>query len=195
MMSSREGPTASAPPKITITPLPSSLPSPIPTSTITLTISGHPTTVIAQSFVDRIFITVTQLSKFGCLYQASTAPNPSSTLLDSDPSATDSILPPPLPTTSITKLVGTEPSPSHTALYQLYVAQIASIVTSTASKQDARPLVVSLALKPTASAQLGVKDAVVRNDDDDEVDSLMSSEEERKRYMGVMDAVKQCRVW
>ncbi|KAJ9477703.1 Proteasome assembly chaperone 3 [Pseudozyma hubeiensis] len=195
-MSSRQPPTTSAPPKISITPLPSSLSSPIPTSTITLTISGHPTTVIAQSFVDRIFIIVTQLSKFGCLYQASTTRDPSSTLLDSDSSTTDSTLPPPLPTTSITKLVGTEPSPSHTALYQLYVAQIASIVTSTARREDARPLVVSLALKPTASAQVEsrVADVGLREDDDEE-DSLMSSEEERKRYMGVMDAVKQCRVW
>ncbi|EST06385.1 hypothetical protein PSEUBRA_004279 [Kalmanozyma brasiliensis GHG001] len=158
----------------------------IPTRTVTVTINGISTTVIAQSFTDRIFITVTQLSKFGCLYQASTSSNPAAPFEDG---AIGTGLPPPLPTTVVSKLVGTEPSPAYTTLYQLYVSQIASIVKSGASGED-RPLVVSLALKTSPSAEKG------RDEEDDEAEELLlTSEDERARFMAVMEAVQRCMVW
>ena len=84
----------------------------------------------------------------------------------------------------MTKLVGTEPSPTYTALYHLYIAQLASIVKH-AAPTDQRPLMVTLALKPTAAQR--------QPDDDD--DSLMSSETERTRFIAVMKMVTSCRVW
>ncbi|SPO22695.1 uncharacterized protein UTRI_01373 [Ustilago trichophora] len=179
--------------RVEVTPITSPV---IPTQTHTVTISGHPTTVIAQSFADRIFITITQLNKFGVLYQAVTSSNPSSSAGDlafEEPASTSS-LPPPLPTTSVSKLVGTEPSPAHTALYQLYVTQIASIVKHSQGGQDARPLIVSLALK--SSAQEGQKHTPAYGEDDDEDESLlMTSPEERERFIAIMEAVQRCRVW
>lgn len=188
---------ALSPPKVQVTPLPSTLPHPIPTATLTVDLSGHTTTIITQSFSDRIFITVTQLQKFGCFYQATTSSAPSSAFDSLSDEASQNSLPPPLPTTSVTKLTGTEPSPSYTALYQLYVAQIASIVKHSARGEDARPIVVSLALKPNPSATKkdGSEERRSHVDDDYEDEALMTSEEERTRYMGVMAAVKNCRVW
>ncbi|SPO24868.1 uncharacterized protein UTRI_01373_B [Ustilago trichophora] len=193
MMSTNRPNTGISALKVEVTPIKGPV---IPTSTLTVTISGHPTTVIAQSFADRIFITVTQLNKFGVLYQAvtSSAPSSSAGYLDFEP-ALKSTLPPPLPTTSVSKLVGTEPSPAHMALYQLYVAQIASIVKHSQNGQDGRPLIVSLALK--SSAKEGEKQAMAFGEDDDEDDEsfLMTSPEERERFMAIMKAVQECRVW
>lgn len=196
-------PSAGAPLKIEVTQVaPSSTPV-LPTSTATAIVGGHRTSVVAQSFADRIFITVTQLDKFGVLYSATTSTAPSS--LDHDGDAdldhartAASALPPPLPTTSVSKLVGTEPSPAHTALYQLYIAQIASIVKHH-SPTDPRPLLVSLALRPTASAA-STRDRVDTGqeyaDSDDEADSLLlTNEDERQRFMAIMELVQKCRVW
>ncbi|TKY85116.1 hypothetical protein EX895_006196 [Sporisorium graminicola] len=181
--------------KIEVTPVPASSSPVLPTKTSTETINGCPTTVITQSFADRIFITVTQLNKFGCFYQAVTSTNPAA--YDSEDAAHDggssSNLPPPLPSTSVSKLVGTEPSPAYTALYQLYVAQIASIVKRDAGG-DMRPLIVSLALKP--SANKGTTRDEGYEDSDDEADSLLlTSGDEQKRFVAVMETVQKCRVW
>ena len=181
--------------KVQVLPVPTSSTPVLPTKTTTNLINGQHTTVITQSFADRIFITVTQLNKFGCLYQAVTSSNPAA--FDSDPAdqaESNSPLPPPLPTTSVTKLVGTEPSPAYTALYQLYVAQIASIVKHGAAGGDARPLIVSLALKPMDK----VKKSEERDydDSDDESDSLLlTSEDEQKRFMAIMELVQKCKIW
>lgn len=183
MMSATSNPAAL---KATVQPVTSSAPV-IPTRTLTLPINGISTTVIAQSFTDRIFITVTQLSKFGCLYQASTSANPAAPFEEEGQVAAG--LPPPLPSTVVSKLVGTEPSPSYTTLYQLYVSQIASIVKSGAKGED-RPLVVSLALKTSAT---GEKGAIEEDDEAEEL--LLTSENERSRFMAVMEAVQRCRVW
>ncbi|CDU24553.1 uncharacterized protein SPSC_04054 [Sporisorium scitamineum] len=178
--------------KIDVTPVPASSTPVLPTKTIAETINGHPTTIITQSFADRIFIAVTQLNKFGCLYQAVTSTNLAA--LDNDAvEVSSSNLPPPLPSTSVSKLVGSEPSPAYTALYQLYVAQIASIVKHGAGG-DERPLIVSLALKPTATG--GSTGEGGYDDSDDEADSLLlTSEDERKQFITVMEAVQKCRVW
>ncbi|ETS61135.1 hypothetical protein PaG_05086 [Moesziomyces aphidis] len=165
--------------QISATQIPSSSPV-LPTRTASETVGGAPTTVITQSFADRIMITITQLNKFGCIYQATTSIDPADPL----PQHNDAgALPAPLPTTAVTKLVGTEPSPAYTALYHLYIAQLASIVKH-AAPTDQRPLIVTLALKPAAQEQ-----------QDDEDDSLMSSEAERSRYMAIMNMVGSCRVW
>ncbi|SJX61083.1 uncharacterized protein SRS1_12305 [Sporisorium reilianum f. sp. reilianum] len=173
--------------KIDITPIPTTSPV-LPTKRLTTPINSIPTHIIAQSFADRIFITVTQLNKFGCLYQATTSASPSA--LDHDPvEASGSDLPPPLASTSVSKLVGSEPSPAYTALYQLYVAQIASIVKRGAGG-DARPIIVSLALKPSEGK------GSAEGDWDDEGDLLLlTSEDERTRFIAVMEAVQKCRVW
>ncbi|SNX82384.1 uncharacterized protein MEPE_01090 [Melanopsichium pennsylvanicum] len=180
-----------------------------PTRTITAVVNGTNTTVIAQSFADRIFITVTQLSKFGVLYQAITSTNPgfssSSSSFDQYQPAASASLPSPLPSTSITRLVGTEPSPNHAALYQLYVSQIAAIIKIHASPHDARPLIVSLALKinpDSQSAPIAFQNDQDQHDEDrdqhdeDEDESLLlTSESERQRFIATMDLIQQCRVW
>lgn len=212
MMSSHLPATGVSVVKIEVTQVPSSFTPVLPTRTLTKTINGISTTVVAQSFADRIFITITQLNKFGVLYQAITCSNLSSSSYSNDldldvesnsPSASNSALPPPLPTTSVTKLVGTEPSPNHTALYQLYVAQIASIIKHQQANPsaDQRPLIVSLALEsnPSAASNLAlnsdVADGGESEDEDDAETALMTSQQERERLVGVMELVSQCRVW
>lgn len=125
----------------------------------------------------------------------SSTPSSSAADLAFEEPASSSTLPPPLPTTSVSKLVGTEPSPAHTALYQLYVAQIASVVKHSQGGQDGRPLIVSLALK--SSAQEGQKHTPAYGEDHDEDDEslLMTSPEERQRFMAIMEAVQRCRIW
>ena len=108
-------------------------------------------------------------------------------------------MPPPLPTTIVTKLVGTEPTPGHVALYQLYVSQVASIVHHAMDANAGRSVVVSLALKASASAD-GVGKERGRGggqdwDDDEAGEMLMSSEDERQRFVAIMGLVQQCRVW
>ncbi|KAJ1033566.1 hypothetical protein NDA13_001554 [Ustilago tritici] len=201
-MSNRQPPPATpSTSQITVAPLPPTTSPLLPTKTITTTILGHATTVIAQSFTDRVFITITQLSRFGVLYQASTSPSPSSHTDGSAaaPTTTAANLPPPLPTTIVTKLVGTEPTPGHVALYQLYVSQVASIVHHAMDANAGRSVVVSLALKASASAD-GVGKERGRGggqdwDDDEAGEMLMSSEDERQRFVAIMGLVQQCRVW
>lgn len=104
-----------------------------------------------------------------------------------------------MPNTTITKLVGSEPTPNHTALYQLYVSQVASIVKHLQREGDERSVVVSLALKTKASA--GAEGKVKQNnrgnegDDEDCDGELMSSDEERKRFLEIIGLVQECRVW
>lgn len=184
MMDPRPSPSISAI-KVEVTPV-NPLSSPILTKTTTTLINNHPTTIITQSFTDRIFITVTQLNKFGVLYQASTSSNPASSLDEVEKQSAE--LPPPLPTTVVSKLVGTEPSPAYTALFELYVAQIASVVKH-AARGEERPLIVSLALKTLERTGEGVEE------EDEDGELLLTSEEERARFMAVMEAVQRCRVW
>lgn len=195
--------------KVEVTPIAAASCPVLPTKTCTADIGGQATTVISQAFSDRIFLSITQLGKFGCLYQATTSTNPASSL-DPDTeseaptrSGSGSTLPPPLPTTSVSKLVGTEPTPAHSTLYQLYVAQIASIVKHQAVS-DPRPLIVSLALKtsPLANAdsaagkETTMDSTLEHNGWDDEQDALLvASEQERQRFMAVMELVQKCRVW
>lgn len=163
----------------------------LPVQTLSASILQVPSTVIVQLFADRVFVTVTQLNKFGCLYQASTSTDPSTNPMPDDSASADPdafYLPPPLPSTSITKLVGTEPSPAHAALYELYVSQIASILRH-CSPTESRPLIVSLALQPTKRPALG-KDA--HSDDDDDEDGLLMHSNERERFLGIMQLVHQC---
>lgn len=161
----------------------------LPVQTLTASILDVQSTVIVQLFADRVFVTVTQLNKFGCLYQASTSTNPSvQSVRDEDEGLQEpqtSGLPPPLPSTSISKLVGTEPSPAHAALYELYVSQIASIVKH-CSPTDPRPLVVSLALQPAKQR------APTEDQDEDEEDGLLMDASERERFLGIMNLVQQC---
>lgn len=93
-----------------------------------------------------------------------------------------------MPTTSVTKLVGTEPSPAHTALYQLYVAQVASIAAS-----GTKPVIVSLALKIIPAADANHK--MGGQDDEEAEELLMTSPEERSRFIEIMKLVQQCKVW
>lgn len=177
---------------ISVTEVPEAKKPVLPVQTLSASILGVQSTVIVQLFADRVFVIVTQLNKFGCLYQASTSTNPSvHSGLDGDdttepiePQASD--LPPPLPSTSISKLVGTEPSPAHAALYELYVSQIASIIKH-CSPSDPRPLVVSLALQP--AKQRAPSDDL---EDEDDEDGLLMDTGERERFLGIMSLVQQC---
>lgn len=186
--------------KVTVTPLLTTSTPVLPTQTLTTTIAGHPTTVIAQSFNDRIFVTITQLNKFGVFYQATTAPSPSNPPGrdddDAAPGSTNVGLPPPLPTTSISKLVGTEPGPAYSALYQLYVAQVASIVKH-GNSTDPRPLVVSLALKlnPNAGKEEERQNGGGDWEDEEGEAMLMTSHDERERFLAIIQMVQKCRVW
>lgn len=179
---------------ISVTEVSSSKTPVLPLKTLSASILDVQSTVIVQLFADRIFITVTQLNKFGCLYQASTSSTPSAqSFTDDDGDSERPVesqtmkLPPPLPSTSISKLVGTEPSPAHAALYELYVSQIASIVKH-CSPTDPISLVVSLALKPAKKPRPNTEGS----EDDNEPDDLLMDTDERERFLGIMSLVQQC---
>ncbi|GLB34887.1 hypothetical protein LshimejAT787_0204520 [Lyophyllum shimeji] len=92
-------------------------------------LDGHPTEILVQTYVDRVFVLVTQLGKVGTLIQASL---PDTTPLlpapPPDPLYPNQVLPPPPPAIQLTPLFGSAPSEHTQTLHSLYAAQIATIV-------------------------------------------------------------------
>ncbi|PWZ01058.1 hypothetical protein BCV70DRAFT_211070 [Testicularia cyperi] len=171
----------------------------LPTATRTTEVLGVQTLAIVQSFTDRILINLTQLSRFGCMYQATTPSAPPSlsqpSWSTSHDDATTQNLPRPYPSTMISKLVGTEPTPSHAALYHLYLSQIAAIVRNNAP-QDTRPLIISLALKPHPSASSShTTGSNAEQDQEQDEEDLILNPQERERFLQCMLLVQSCRVW
>jgi len=133
-----------------------------------------------QTFVDRVFVLVTQLGKVGTLIQASV---PDTTpLLPAPPPdplhPNQQSLPPPPPAVQLTPLLGSAPSEHVHTLHALYAAQIATIVWSERGfgllGNSRRSVVVGLALQKSD----GADDAGV-------------TEREKVLFHGVMSALQE----
>ncbi|KAG8734186.1 hypothetical protein FRC11_009842 [Ceratobasidium sp. 423] len=143
-------------------------------------INAIPTNLIVHSFGDRIFISITQLGKIGCLrtlqIQASI---PSSVPLLPPPPPP--ALPPPPTAISLAPLVGHPPDPRSLTLFNLYVSQAAAIAWSKAGQLNRKPVIVGLALKRT-------KASTAREDDDD----FTVSDEDRETFKEIMAMLMDC---
>lgn len=172
----------------------------LPTSTrqAAVSISGIHTEILVQRFTDRILILVTQLNKVGVLYQASAPPNSVSPVQrvrrPTVPELQELQLPPPDPSLTVSRLMGSVTNEEQETLYQLYVSEIASVVlgglgqlspedldpdTSNYTPFGGRTVVVGLALKD-ARKVMGDEDA---------------AKLERSTFAEVLKMVLRCRTW
>ncbi|ORY33398.1 hypothetical protein BCR39DRAFT_519816 [Naematelia encephala] len=187
--------------------LPSS--SPIQSYQLCRLVRGDRTELVIQAFDDRILVVLTQNGKVGCLTQASIPaltplppPDSSSYLSTTTTTTTTSsnaliILPPPPPSILLTPLLGTAPDPT---LHDLYVGQIATLIWWTVQELSIprRAVVVGLALSRkgtnthTVKGEKGDKekdDKEVQGEDDDDGFEDGQGQNERQRFMDIMNMV------
>ncbi|KAK2466857.1 hypothetical protein APHAL10511_001115 [Amanita phalloides] len=141
-------------------------------ATQTRELEGISTTVVVQSFADRVLVLVTQLGKVGNLIQASL---PATTLVN--PPSSPDVLPTPPAALQLTTLLGSAPSDHMRIVHSLYASQIATIVwlhQSASAETARRSVIVGLALKPLRFT-----------------DSSDIMDGERKTFHDVMEIVQQ----
>ncbi|KDQ17460.1 hypothetical protein BOTBODRAFT_171944 [Botryobasidium botryosum FD-172 SS1] len=104
-------------------------------------IDGDHTEVVVQFYADRVLVLVTQLNKIGSLIQA--------TLPDSYPlaPAPAPALPSPPAAILLTPLLGCAPSTHEASLYDIYAAQIATLVWTCKDTHGRRAVIAGIALK------------------------------------------------
>ncbi|KAG2020249.1 hypothetical protein CC2G_005614 [Coprinopsis cinerea AmutBmut pab1-1] len=111
-------------------------------------VNGVPTTIIIQTFADRILVLVTQLGKVGNLIQANLLSTSTLPLSDKND---DNTIPTPSPAIQLTPLLGSSISEHQQTLHSLYASQIATIVWDERSQFSIeghrRSVVVGIALK------------------------------------------------
>jgi len=129
-------------------------------------INGDHTEVLIHSYADRVVVLVTQMNKIQATlpesYPLTPVPAPA--------------LPPPPAAILLTPLLGHAPSTHEASLYDIYTAQIASLVWTCKEERERRAVVAGIALK--------------RPQADPGKDELI--EQERRVFVQVMEMVRVC---